>query len=217
MKQTSSLFSYRNADSIVHRIPAWIKLLFLMIVTFRIFSSSGEEVILWARVGFYFILCLALLILAKTPLSSLFRLKFLVFLAAFLFSISLINHSGIKNDVLYILRFFVTMMASTVVFETTSRLELLDFFSDIENALSRIIPPVKKLNLSLIFAVSLTFIPEIFSCWNRVLLSASARIPVNSRGKRIFTPEVYSTALTAFFLNMLHYAEDVRKTIQNRR
>lgn len=216
MKRHSSLFSYRNADSFVHRIPAWIKLLFLMTVTFRIFSS-GSEFTVWTRVVFYLVLCLLLWLLAKTPISSLFRLKFLVFLATFMITASLLNHTGIKNDLLYISRFFVTMMASTVVFETTSRLELLDFFSNAENTVSRIIPPLKKLNLSLIFAVSLTFIPEIFSCWSRVLLSASARTQVNSKGKRVFSPGTYTTALGAFFLSMLHYAEDVRMAIQNRR
>ena len=128
MKSKNSLFSYRNTDSLIHKMPAWVKLCFLLLVTLRIFSASGSQIIIWARLGFYFTICLTFWILAKTPFSSLLKLRFLLYLGLLLFSISLINHSPIKNDLLYILRFLITMLASTVVFETTSRMEIMDLF-----------------------------------------------------------------------------------------
>lgn len=217
MKSKNSLFSYRNTDSLIHKMPAWVKLCFLLLVTLRIFSASGSQIIIWARLGFYFTICLTFWILAKTPFSSLLKLRFLLYLGLLLFSISLINHSPIKNDLLYILRFLITMLASTVVFETTSRMEIMDLFYNAENVVGRVIPPFKKLNLSLVFSVSLTFIPEVFECWNRVMLAASARTPVNSKGRRVFSISALQSVLTAFFLNMLHYADDLRRAINNRR
>ena len=153
MKSEPALFCYRLADSPVHRAPAWLKIIFLVTVTLRTFSKTTYalpedffiplELIQWIRIGFYFVLSMALFFAAGTPLSSLKRLKFILVLAVCLLLISLctpcieqedgatfisLNIAGLKSDMLYISRFFVTVLASLVVFETTSRLELFDFF-----------------------------------------------------------------------------------------
>lgn len=254
MKSEPALFCYRLADSPVHRAPAWLKIIFLVIVTLRTFSKTTYalpedffiplEVIPWLRTGFYFVLTITLFIAAKTPLSSLKRLKFILVLAACLFLISLctpcieqeseayfisVNIAGLKNDMLYISRFLVTILASLVVFETTSRLELFDFFVQTENTVTRIIPPLKKLNAALILSVTITFIPEVFACWSRVSLAAAARTPTRKKEFRLFwklfcsAPErlrLYVSSLnariTAFFLNMLQYAEEVRRAVSSR-
>ena len=242
MKRIPALFCYRNADTIVHRIPAPIKLLFLVLVTLRTFSKGTYglshdffiplELIPWLRLAFYFCASLALFFAAKTPFASLARLKFVLYLGICLFGISFcspqitqaddgsllfaLNVPALKNDALYIARFLVTVLVSLVVFETTSRIQILDVFVCIENALSRVVPPVKKLHLALVFSVALTFIPEVFACWERVRLASAARTPLKKNGKRAFCAASLSAQMTAFFLNMLQYAEEVRRAICNR-
>ena len=241
MKSEPALFCYRLADSPVHRAPAWLKIIFLVTVTLRTFSKTTYalpedffiplELIQWIRIGFYFVLSAVLFIAAKTPLSSLKRLKFILVLAVCLMLISLctpnieqedgatfisLNIAGLKNDLLYISRFFVTVLASLVVFETTSRLELFDFFVQAEDAVSRVIPPFKKMNAALILSVTITFIPEVFACWSRVSLAAAARTPVSRKGRRHFSICAINAQITAFFLNMLQYAEEVRRAVNSR-
>lgn len=254
MKSEPALFCYRLADSPVHRAPAWLKIIFLITVTLRTFSKTTYalpedffiplELIQWIRIGFYFVLSMALFFAAGTPLSSLKKLKFILVLAVCLLLISLctpcieqedgatfisLNIAGLKSDMLYISRFFVTVLASLVVFETTSRMELFDFFVQAENVVCRVIPPFKKLNAALILSVTITFIPEVFACWSRISLAAAARTPAFRKDRRNFWKRFCSAqkrlklhvsalnaCITAFFLNMLQYAEEVRQAVNSR-
>ena len=91
--------------------------------------------------------------------------------------------------------------------------------NDIGNKFSTtaiIIPFVKKIRLALILSITITFIPEIFNCWNKVSLAAAARTPIGKNGKRKTTVRIFNAQITAFFFNMLQYAEQVRRAICNR-
>ena len=239
MKQQPALFSYRHTNSLIHRLPAWLKLILLCTVTFRTFSNcsyniTNQEIIPffpWIRAGFYFILSVFFFFLAKTPFSSLKRLSFILWLGFFMALLSLfslqidisdknniviLNYAPLINDGLYIFRFFTTSLFSLVIFETTSRLEILDALTCLEDKTAIIIPLVKKIRLALILSITITFIPEIFNCWNKVSLAAAARTPIGKNGKRKTTLRIFNTQITAFFFNMLQYAEQVRRAICNR-
>lgn len=239
MKQQPALFSYRHTDSLIHRIPAWIKLLLLCIVTFRTFSNSSYGItnqsiipfLPWIRAGFYFILSAVFFFLAKTPFSSLKRLSFILWLGFFMLLISffsvtiefndknnivIFNTTAIISDGLYIFRFFTTTLFSLIIFETTSRLEIMEVLSLLEKKISKIFPFAKKLQLSLILSVAITFIPEIFNCWYKVSLAATARSPIGKHGKRKISLSIINAQFSAFFFNMLQYAEQVRRAINNR-
>lgn len=239
MKQLPALFSYRNIDSPIHRMPAWLKLLLLCAVTFRTFSNALYSIsatqlipyIPWIRTGVYFIFSAVFFFLAKTPFASLKRLTFILWLGFFMALISLcsvkielaeknntviFNTTALLNDGLYIFRFFTTALFSLVIFETTSRLEIMDALSAIESKLAKLIPAVKKIRLALILSIAITFIPEIFNCWNKVSMAAAARSKMKKNGKRKITLHIMNAQLTAFFFNMLDYAEKVRRAICNR-
>lgn len=239
MKQQPALFSYRHTDSLIHRIPAWIKLLLLCIVTFRTFSNCSYGItnqsiipfLPWIRAGFYFILSAVFFFLAKTPFSSLKRLSFILWLGFFmallsLFSLQIVvsdknnivilNTTPLINDGLYIFRFFTTALFSLVIFETTSKLEIVDVLAALESKTARVIPCAKKIHFALILSIAITFIPEIFNCWNKVSIAAASRSPIKKNGKRKMTLKIASAQITAFFFNMLDYSEKVRKAICNR-
>lgn len=212
MKKLPALFSYRNSDSLVHRIPAWAKLLLLAFVTIGVFSVNFTGIAAFAGITVIFF------ILAKTPASSLLRLRFILWLALCMILISICCRQPdlIRSDAVYISRFFTTALFALVVFETTSKIQIMDTLSAIENAISKVVPPFKKLHFALILSITITFIPEIFSAWNKITQAAAARTPLNKKGKRRLTLASLNAQFTALFMNMLQYAEQVRRAVVNR-
>lgn len=226
MKKNPAIFTYRNENSLVHRIPCGIKLLVMLFVTLRTFSNStfwlkDENLIHyipWIRSLFYFFTGMVFFFLAKTPFKSLLRLRFLLWIAILLASLSVLsqNYSALLPDLLYTFRFFVTALFSLIVFETTSRLEIMETLCNIENKICKIIPSFKKLNFAMLISITITFIPEIFSEWNRIRTAATARSRLNKKGKPKFSINSINAQITALFLNMLQYAEEVRRAVSNR-
>lgn len=212
MKKLPALFSYRHCDSLVHRIPAWIKLLLLMAVTLGIFSVEI------AGVGMFFAATVVFFFLAKTPFSSLVRLRFILWLTLCMALISILCRQPemLRSDGLYVARFFTTALFALVVFETTSKIQIMDTLSAIENLICKVLPPFRKLHFALILSITITFIPEIFSQWNKINMAAASRTPLNKKGRRPQTLASLNAQLTALFMNLLQYAEQVRRAVTNR-
>lgn len=226
MKKNPAIFSYRNENSIVHKIPCGIKIILLLLVTLRTFSNSTlwfknenfVQYIPWIRTFFYFLVTAVFFFLAKTPFKSLIRLRFLLWIAILFSSVSVIsqNYSALFSDLFYTFRFFVTALFSLIVFETTSKLEIMDTLCGVENKICKIIPSFKKLNSAMLISITITFIPEIFSEWNKIRTAATARSKLNKKGKPKFSINSANAQITALFLNMLQYAEEVRRAVTNR-
>ena len=226
MKKNPAIFSYRNENSLIHKIPCGIKIVLMLFITLRTFSNSSLwfknenfiQYIPWIRTFFYFFFTAIFFFLAKTPFKSLLRLKFLLWIAILFSSVSILsqNYSALFSDLLYTFRFFVTALFSLIVFETTSKLEIMDTLCGLENKICKIIPPFKKLNSAMLLSITITFIPEIFSEWNKIRTAATARSRLNKKGKPKFSINAINAQITALFLNMLQYAEEVRRAVTNR-
>lgn len=226
MKKNPAIFSYRNENSAVHKIPCGVKIILMLFITLRTFSNSTlwftnetfSRYIPWLRASFYFLVAVIFFFLAKTPLKSLLRLKFLLWIALLFSSVSVLskNYSALFSDLLYTFRFFVTALFSLVVFETTSRLQIMETLCSLENKICRIIPSLKKLNFAMLISITITFIPAIFSEWSKISTAAAARSNLSKKGKIKFSVSSASAQITALFLNMLQYAEEVRRAVTNR-
>ncbi len=226
MKKNPAIFSYRNENSIIHKIPCGIKIILMLFVTLRTFSNSPLwfknenfiQYIPWLRTFFYFLVTAVFFFLAKTPFKSLIRLRFLLWITILFSSVSILskNYSALLSDLLYTFRFFVTALFSLIVFETTSKLEIMDTLCGVENKICKIIPSFKKLNSAMLISITITFIPEIFSEWNKIRTAATARSKLNKKGKPKFSINSVNAQITALFLNMLQYAEEVRRAVTNR-
>ena len=226
MKKNPAIFSYRNENSIVRKIPCGIKIILMLFVTLRTFSNSPlwfknenfVQYIPWIRTFFYFVFTAVFFFLAKTPFKSLIRLRFMLWIAILFSSVSVLsqNYSALFSDLLYTFRFFITALFSLIVFETTSKLEIMDTLCDVENKICKIIPSFKKLNSALLLSITITFIPEIFSEWNKIRTAATARSKLNKKGKPKFSINSVNAQIIALFLNMLQYAEEVRRAVTNR-
>lgn len=145
--------------------------------------------ILWIRTGVYAIIVLVLFILAKTPIRNLRRLLFVPVMGLLLTFFRMIAWQPNNNDfpitldllqlpdgLLYTLRFLVTATSALILFETTSRLQMLEALEQVEDLLKKIFPPLKKFHVARIVSIAIGFIPEIFTVWNQVNLAARARM-----------------------------------------
>lgn len=233
-KQKSySLFSYRVGNSLIHKMPALIKLILMFIVSIRVCSSSWNnttysaiELIPWIRCAVYGTITLFLLIFAKTPFSSIKKLSYFLFLGLMVTFIKVfpttseelfyceLNYSGLMEGLLYTARFLISSAMALIMFETTSRLELLDSLEQIENIFVKIIPPIKKLHIAQIISVCICFIPEVFSTWNNISVAAKSRTPKKQSFKNVILNNI--SKIMALFYNLFQYADDSRKAIINR-
>lgn len=171
-----SLFSYRATKSVLNRTPALIKLLFLFAVPVTVLISS---------VGVCLILIAAIALLAALgrirPRDFLRDQKPVVFYSLMIVTLDVLsfllfhkNESIITMRSLHmILRLLCAMEAASVFFRTTSSFE-------IREALSFGHPdnPVSDM-----FALFLSFLPQVFETWTELDLAYTARGGKSGPGK----------------------------------
>ena len=171
-----SLFSYKATDSILHRTPVLLKLLFLLAVPITVMFCPVE-------------VCL-ILIAATAPLVPVGKIRIRDFLRdlkpVVIYSLMiavldvliylLFDRSRdivTENSLLLILRLLCAMEATSVFFRTTSSFEL-------REALSFGHPgnPVSD-----VFALFLSFLPQVFAIWTELDLAYRARGGKSGPGK----------------------------------
>lgn len=233
-----TLFAYRRGSSPMHRIPASVKLLFLMILCICTFMNGPHEIV---RTGICFAISIMLFVLSGAHKQSLKQLAFVFVLGALvtlfgticlppsaaantetvsgssiitLLPYLALNLDGLRFGILYTIRFFTTALAAQIVFETTSSVQIKDSLEALQNVIARVIPPIKKMNPALVISLAINFIPQVFETWNRVSLAARARANTSKKNKqRVRTAYLELQALLSC---MLYQAETTRKAVENR-
>ena len=165
------LFAYTKKESVIHRVPAALKLLTLFAVPLVLYLSP-----IWV--------CLALLptflllaLIAGIGAGRFFRdLRPIVIYSLMIISIDVLswlifhrNDEIITKTSLYlILRLLCAVEATSVFFRTTSIYEITDMLIRI---------PFGKAGLAVsgVFSLFLTFLPQIFATWSELELSYRAR------------------------------------------
>jgi biotin transport system permease protein len=214
----NSLFSYRYDTTIIHKIPAIIKIIFLCFVSIRIFSTSNNESNFseWYRCGFYFFIGCLLFILARTKFSSLKNLSFIFIIGFFIILLNGINFENKLNfdfkksleGVLYLSRLLTTSLIALIVFDTTSVYQL-------ENDLDKI-PLFKKFKISQTISLTILFIPLIFRTWNKIQLASQSR-NIKNKNSLILKLQNLFQSFSTLFSCILNSAENTRKAILNRK
>ena len=211
------LFSYRRGNTLLHRIPAGIKILFLMGISIAVFAGKHVNVSVTVICG---ALSLMAFFLSGAKFSTLKSVTFVFVLGAFVTLSGMTAFVfdgifvGIKYGAWYTVRFFITALAAQCVFETTSALEIQNSFECAQNAVAKVFKPVKKMNPALVLSLAINFIPEVFATWNRVDLAVRARSA--AKGKNKFSLRILGVRFTAFFLCLLERAESKRMAVLNR-
>jgi len=221
-----NLFSYERGNTLLHKINALIKILFLTAFCIFIFFDPKKD---YEDKRLFFILRTAVCILFPivlfiisrrhvkiilhlwpVMLTGLFVTAFRSFdIPAFTF-----NKDGFYSGLLYALNFFMASLASSVIFKTTSPLQIRESLESVENILARIFPFVKKLNLALVISLTINFIPSIFEYWNKTSLACRARQADGK--KKMFSIRIFNAHFTALLSCLLYRAETKRRAVLNR-
>ena len=176
-KSRPTPWSYKKGSSVIHRLPAGLKLIFLLFLSLVSFFPGTEAQSLYLLAAVAFILILlsfaadigpAALLRGSGPL-------FFVILAAFLFqavefSPPGINFEGLIETILFCARIGAAFAAGTLLFSVTTAWEIKKSLSRLEAFLH-----LKKLKPGFSISLMLGFIPALFQIWEDINLAWKSR------------------------------------------
>ena len=223
-----SAFSYKAGDSFLHRMPSWLKILLVPAISAAVFSlPAGVSVALSA---IFFVLASLLRFSFREQLRD---LKFALYLAAFLylsgfagffcagffgggkdFISALADAAGkaIGNSAtaLMLLKLLCVMQASSLVFKTTTSLEMRAGAGAIEHAARRILRLGDGSSFTDLVSFTLYFIPLVFRIWGQLETAWRAR-----QGKA--SPRMFMALLPALFSVGMKSAYNAARAVMARR
>ena len=220
---SKTLFSYSNKKTLLHKIPALLKLVFTCVFCFFVFgnlfpkSSLSAEKVQSIKILISSCFAIFLWIISKSGFQAFIKLKlvlilglvFTLFKGFSLKSPCFIDIQLAKEGLLYSYNFFITTLVALLLFETTTMLE-------IQNDLMKI-PVLNKTKIPLILVITISFFPEIFSTWQEISLATIARTPnikqISTKRKIQITVHKLSSLISC----MLMKAEIKRKALVSRK
>ncbi len=199
-----ALFSYRRGTSPLHKAPALLKMIFLFALNFFVFWESPRTAAL--RCALAFLTSAALFFLSGANWKGLLKLRFVLYIGLMVFALKIIGSPAASwagsaaYALLYTARFFVSALAAQCVFETTTMLQMQE-----------------ALRLPLVVTLSINFIPQIFSEWQKIKLAARSRTSARRRKSILGAASIALFEMQALLFVMLEKAETKRKSLENRR
>lgn len=149
-KSKQTLFSYKNGSTLIHKIPAIIKIFFLIVFSAATFFDSNENSVeeifsisVLLRTGICFFISILIFFLAKSEFSNLKKLSFIFVLGIF---ITIAKLFSIPNPQILSLEEYENQMKFT--------LEILpDFFINLNGLFSGILYTVRFFSTTLLALV----------------------------------------------------------------
>ena len=187
MGVTDTAFSYKPGTSLIHRCPVWIKLLFIPAVSIAAFNLP-----------FYFALglCAAQMILAFilhfTIREQLRDLKAVLYYAAFLIFAKIIGNFAANgfSDIpqraaaffisetatwVLLLRLLCVMQAASLLFKTSTSLQIREGLESLELAVRRIFHGKPHAPVAQALSLFICFIPQVSKNWQQAERAWQAR------------------------------------------
>jgi len=178
MKSDISFFSYKAGNSFLHKCPSWIKLLFIPVISIMFFFLPPKYVL------FLILLQLILALALHFSLAELFTdLKPVLYYALLLIVAKIIpglftkklsfwksiNWEEEKQTLYMLIKILCLMQSSSLMFKTSTPLELRQGIEKIETSFRKIFFLKKKNNFTNIIFMFLNFIPMISKIWNKIV------------------------------------------------
>ena len=171
----NSLFAYTKTDSILHRTPAWLKLLLLIAVPITLYLTP-------ISVCLFLIPTFAIMapIARIQPKLFLKDLRPIVIYSLMILTIDALSWllSSEKSDIItqtslyLILRLICAVEATSIFFRTTSIYETMETLRRIERTITF---GKTSLAVSGMLSMFLSFLPQIFSTWTQLETAYRAR------------------------------------------
>ena len=175
MNTENYFFSYKAGKYFLHRCPSFIKLLFIPLINLIFLFLPIEAVLL------FIILQFILALILRFSLSEIYTdLKPVIYYAVILAFAKILPQlfSGNfffwknfswqeeKQTIIMLLKIFSVMQSASLVFKTSSSLELRQGLETIESAIRKIFFLKKKNTFSTLIFMFLNFIPMVSKIWN---------------------------------------------------
>lgn len=213
------MFCYRNRNSILSKIPALAKLIFIFVLCISVFMDCRWEKL---KLGICFFLTVILFILGKCNFKTVTAMKYVLTIGTLILLLrsftytpeASINVEGFWSGVEYTVRLFITALACQIIFETTSPMQIQGALESVEYTVAKIVPPVKKIHAALLISLAINFMPMVFETWNKIQRASLAR---SRKTRNPFIAIRNSMAqFEALFSCLLFKAEIKRRAILNR-
>ena len=165
-------WSYHKGSSLLHRLPAGIKLIFLLFLSL---ASFFPNLFILSAIVLVLVLLSVIagigpkaLLRGSTPL-------FIMVLGVFLFQAVEIfparfNLNGLKESIIFCVRIAAAFSAGTLLFSVTTSCEIRKSLSGAESFLH-----LNKLKPGLYISLMLGFLPEFFKIWEALNLAWKSR------------------------------------------
>ena len=170
-----SLFSYTKGNSIIHRAPAGLKLLLLLVIPITLYLTPIQVCLAFIPVLF------VVALVARIELGLFLKdLRPIVIYSVMILTIDVLSYLiSSKNgniitqtSLFMILRLLCAIEAVSIFFRTTSIYETTDCLQRIEGFLTF---GKSKLVVSSMLSLFLSFLPQIFATWKDLELAYKAR------------------------------------------
>lgn len=178
-KQKYSAFSYKSGNSFVHRCPAWIKILFIPL--FSLCTFYLPPVFSVFLIILQFSLARYLKFSAKEMVADLKPILYYFFLLAFT-KVLIWAGSGFSEHpsldwqtCIMLLKLFCLMQLASIVFKTSTSLELREGISLIESKCRKFLHLREKNTLTDTISLFVNFIPMVSKNWQQAERAWKAR------------------------------------------
>lgn len=177
-------------SSIIHRCPAWIKILLVPLVSVVFFNTP--PVVSAVMLALFFVTQLVLGFTLRQIFGS---IQFV-----FYYAVVLVIFRG-KEVVPMLLRLLCMLELAAIVFKTSTSLELRYGFEAIELAVRKVLHLKKKTPVADALALFTTFIPLVLQNWNQSKRAWKARGGKNSiRMYMVLLPVFFSVGMKQAYL-----------------
>ena len=159
MKKTA--FAYKQGSSFLHRTPSWIKITLIPILNILVFTLpfefSAALLLIQTALAFYL----------RFAISEQLRdLKPIIYYALILIAIGFISSGTVSSETFIMLaKLFCIMQAASLLFKTSTTLEIREGIGKIESALRKTLHLSKKNTFTETLSQFICFLPMVFRNW----------------------------------------------------
>lgn len=180
MKESYSLFSYQNGSSFLHKIPGWIKFLFVPIL--NIFCLVLPIQFTFLLIIFQFLIAIFYKISILRDLKPVFFYLLIVFfMQIFMCFFNGFNFKETftfenqKENIYLLLKILCIMQTSSLIFKTSTSLELREGIYKIESFVRKFFHLKQKSTFTDLILFFLNFIPIVSKIWEQTKTAYFAR------------------------------------------
>ena len=189
-------FSYIKGDSLIHKCPAWIKILFIPFINILFFNLPIQYCIF--LIVIQFIICFTLKFSLKQQAADLKPVIYYGFLLLIMNLLIFIFSNGFeqlyksiligirnpleiikslpKNETFIMLvKLFCILQSTSIFFKTSTNLQIRQGLEEIELSIRKILHLKKRCTVANAIALFLNFIPMVWQIWNQLKKAWFAR------------------------------------------